>query len=262
MSPEGRSTAPTAAPESGAVDVQQAKVDVVIPAHNEEASLPSVLRSIPQPPVDRVIVCDNASRDATAAVARSAGAIVIHESRMGYGSACLAGLEYLRRNAPPDVVVFLDGDYSDHPEELPSLLAPILDGDADLVIGSRTRGQTDPGALLPQARLGNWVACGLIRLLYRTHCTDLGPFRAVRWSALEGLEMCDRDFGWTAEMQVKAARYGLRVLEVPVSYRKRIGRSKISGTIRGTILAGYKILWTVLRYSWGRHGKRSTAGQR
>ncbi len=153
-------------------------------------------------------------------------------------------------------MVFLDGDYSDHPEELPRLVAPILAGEADLVIGSRVLGERQPGALLPQARAGNLVACLLIRLLYRHRYTDLGPFRAIRWRALERLGMADPDFGWTAEMQVKALRHGLAVAEVPVSYRRRIGVSKVTGTLRGTVLAGYKILWTVLRYSVRRHGER------
>jgi glycosyltransferase involved in cell wall biosynthesis len=184
-------------------------------------------------------------------VAREGGAVVVPAERRGYGSACLAALAHLRRNDPPDVVVFIDADYSDHPEELPRLVAPLLAGEADLVIGSRTLGEREPGALLPQARAGNLVACFLIRLLYGHRYTDLGPFRAARWDALERLAMSDPDFGWTAEMQVKALRRGLRVTEVPVSYRKRVGVSKITGTITGTLRAGYKILWTVLRYSRG-----------
>ncbi len=225
-------------------------IAVVIPAFNEEASLPHVLRDIPRPPVGRVVVTDNNSTDDTAKVAAEAGGIVVRERRPGYGSACLRALDYLRENDPPDVVVFLDADFSDHPEELPRLIAPILADRADLVIGSRVLGQRQPGALLPQARAGNLIACWLIRLLYRHRYTDLGPFRAVRWEALEGLQMSDPDFGWTAEMQVKALRRGLRVSEVPVSYRKRVGVSKITGTLKGTLLAGYKILWTILRYSW------------
>lgn len=221
----------------------------MIPARNEEASLPLVLGAIPRPPVRRVVVADNNSTDGTAQAARDGRAVVVEAPRTGYGSACLAALDYLRRYDPPEVVVFLDADYSDHPEELPSLVEPIVSRRADLVIGSRVLGEREPGALLPQARMGNWVACLLIRLLYRHRYTDLGPFRAIRWRALEDLEMKDPDFGWTAEMQVKALRRGLRVVEVPVSYRRRVGASKITGTVKGTILAGYKILWTVLRYS-------------
>lgn len=228
-----------------------ARIDVVIPALNEEASLPLVLAALPHPPVRRVVVADNGSKDGTARVAREGGAIVVPAERRGYGSACLAALDHLRHHDPPDVVVFVDADFSDHPEELPRLVAPILAGEADLVIGSRVLGNREPGALLPQARAGNLVACLLIRLLYRHRFTDLGPFRAIRWDALERLGMADPNFGWTAEMQVKALRHGLQATEVPVSYRKRVGVSKITGTISGTVRAGYKILWTVLRYSGG-----------
>ena len=226
-------------------------VDVVIPAFNEEASLPLVLGAIPRPPVRRVVVADNNSSDGTAEVARSGGAVVVHEPRAGYGAACLRALEHLRSNDPPDIVVFLDGDYSDYPEELPDLIAPIVAGEAEFVIGSRVLGSRQAGALLPQARMGNMVACALIRLLYRHRYTDLGPFRAARWSSFERLGMRDRDFGWTAELQVKALRLGMSVAEVPVSYRKRVGVSKITGTLKGTVMAGYKILLTVLRYSFG-----------
>lgn len=226
-------------------------VAVVIPAFNEEESLPLVLADVPRPPVARIVVVDNASTDRTAETARAGSALVVHENRPGYGSACLAGLGWLRAHQPPSIVVFLDADYSDHPEELPEVIAPILAGQADLVIGSRVLGRRERGALLPQARAGNLVACSLIRLLYGHRYTDLGPFRAIRWEALERLAMRDPDFGWTAEMQVKALKVGLRVVEVPVSYRRRIGVSKITGTVRGTVLAGYKILTTVLRYSRG-----------
>lgn len=228
-------------------------VDVVIPALNEEESLPLVLGDLadlgPARP-RRIVVADNGSSDGTARVARDGGAVVVSAARAGYGSACLAGLSWLREHGPPAVVVFLDADWSDHPEELPRLVAPIVGGEADLVIGSRILGEREPGALLPQARVGNRVACLLIRLLYGHRFTDLGPFRAIRWEALERLGMGDPDFGWTAEMQVKALRHGLRVTEVPVSYRRRVGVSKITGTIQGTLRAGYKILWTVLRHAF------------
>ncbi len=227
-------------------------IDVVIPAFNEEASLPLVLAALPRPPVRRVVVADNSSTDGTARVAREGGAVVVPAPVKGYGSACLAALAHLRRHDPPEVVVFVDADYSDHPEELPRLVEPILADRADVVIGSRILGRREPGALLPQARAGNLVACTLIRLLYRHRYTDLGPFRAARWREFEQLGMRDPDFGWTAELQVKALRRGLRVVEVPVSYRKRIGVSKITGTLKGTVRAGIKILWTVFRYSWGR----------
>lgn len=228
-----------------------ATIDVVIPALNEEASLPLVLAGLPRPPVRRVVVADNGSTDATLRVALAGGAEVAAATRRGYGSACLAGLDHLRRTGPPDIVVFVDADYSDHPDELPRLVAPLLAGEADLVIGSRVLGEREPGALLPQARAGNLVACLLIRLLYGHRFTDLGPFRAVRWEALERLAMADPDFGWTAEMQVKAVKQGLRCTEVPVSYRRRVGVSKITGTVSGTVRAGYKILWTVARHIWG-----------
>ena len=234
------------------------RVDVVIPALNEEASLPLVLgdlAALPDGTVRRVVVADNGSSDGTARVARAGGAVVVEAPRPGYGSACLAGLAFLRAHDPPDAVVFLDADYSDHPDELPRVVAPILADVADLVIGSRILGERERGALLPQARAGNLVACTLIRLLYRHRYTDLGPFRAIRWPALERLGMADPDFGWTAEMQVKALRRGLRVTEVPVSYRRRVGVSKITGTLRGTLLAGHKILWTVLRHAAARRGR-------
>lgn len=224
----------------------------MIPALDEEASIGLVLGALPHPLVRRVVVADNGSRDRTADVASAAGAEVVTAARRGYGSACLTGLAHLRETGAPGIVVFVDADFSDHPEELPQLVAPILAGDADMVIGSRVRGAREPGALLPQARAGNLVACLLIRLLYGHRYTDLGPFRAIRWEALERLQMQDPNFGWTAEMQVKALRRGLRVAEVPVSYRKRVGVSKITGTIKGTVLAGYKILTTVARYSWQR----------
>ncbi len=227
-------------------------IDVVIPAYNEEQSLPLVLADIPRPPVRRIVVANNRSTDTTAEVATAGGAEVVEAPIAGYGSACLAALAHLRASGPPEIVVFLDGDYSDHPEELPDLVAPILSGRADAVIGSRTLGQRERGALLPQARMGNLVACTLIRLLYSHRYTDLGPFRAIRWSAFERLAMRDTNFGWTAELQVKALRHDMTVVEVPVSYRKRVGVSKITGTLKGTLLAGYKILLTVFRYSFGK----------
>jgi glycosyltransferase involved in cell wall biosynthesis len=233
---------------------KRAIIDVVIPAFNEEDSLPLVLAGLSQlapGTVRRVVVADNNSTDRTAQVAVEAGAMVVAARRQGYGSACLAALAAIA-SSPPDIVVFIDADFSDHPEELPSLVAPLLEDRADLVIGSRTLGQREPGALLPQARFGNLLACFLIRLLYGHEYTDLGPFRAIRWRSLEQLEMRDPDFGWTAEMQVKALRHSLRVADVPVSYRRRIGVSKITGTVTGTLRAGHKILWTVFRYGLGK----------
>ncbi len=219
-------------------------IDVVIPALNEERSLPRVLDDLPTRWIRRVVVVDNGSSDATAEVAREAGAELVREPRKGYGSACLAGLAHLAADAP-EIVAFLDADYSDFPGELPRVLAPLLEGEAELCIGSRTIGPREAGALLPQARFGNRLACGLLALLYDYTFTDLGPFRAIRWETLERLRMSDPDFGWTVEMQVKAAKQGVRAVEVPVSYRARIGQSKVTGTLRGTVMAGYKILGTI-----------------
>ncbi len=223
------------------------KVCAVIPALDEEGSIGLVLRDLPRDLVPQVVVVDNGSRDATAARAAEAGAIVVSEPRRGYGSACLAGIARLPRDC--DVVVFLDADHSDHPEEVGSLLEPIRRGEADLVIGSRILGRAEPGALLPQSRYGNAFACLLIRLLFRRRFTDLGPFRAITRQALDRIGMADRNFGWTVEMQVKAVQHGLRVAEVPVSYRRRRGASKITGTVSGTLKAGAKILWTIARYA-------------
>lgn len=223
------------------------RVAVVIPVFNERESLPRVVGDLPREAVAEIVVVDNGSTDGTDSVARGLPVRLVREVRKGYGRACLAGVGALSER-PPEVLVFLDGDYSDHPEELPRLLDAIAGG-ADLVIGSRILGAREPGALLPQARAGNALACLLIRLLYGHRYTDLGPFRAVRWDAYRRLEMGDPTFGWTCEMQVKALRRGLRVAEVPVSYRRRLGVSKITGTVSGTLRAGIKILWTIAKYS-------------
>jgi glycosyltransferase involved in cell wall biosynthesis len=228
-------------------------VDVIIPALDEEQALPGVLDELRSGPARRAIVVDNGSRDRTREVARSAGAHVVGEPRRGYGAACLRGVAECRSSRPlPDVVAFLDADGSDDPAELPQLLAPIRRGEADLVLGSRVleRARVESHALSPQARAGNLVATTLIRWLYGVRFTDLGPYRAIRLSSLEALEMRDLDWGWTAEMQVKAVRRGLRVVEVPTSWRRRRGgRSKISGTVRGVVGAGYKILTTIARHA-------------
>ena len=224
-------------------------IDVVIPALNEEAALPRVLEEIPKPPVRRVVVADNGSTDRTAEVAAKHGAEVVYESERGYGAACLKALAHLSAD-PPDIVVFLDGDYSDHPDELPLVVAPIGSGDADLVIGSRAIGRAQAGALSPQQRVGNAIACRALTALYGARYTDLGPFRAIRWEALQRIGMEDRNYGWTVEMQIKAAQQGLVHTEVPVSYRPRIGVSKVSGTVRGSVSAGAKILWMLGRYAW------------
>jgi glycosyltransferase involved in cell wall biosynthesis len=224
-------------------------VGVVIPALNEERSLPLVLAALPHSLIEEIVVVDNGSSDRTAAVAVDGGARVIHEPRRGYGSACLAGIAAL---SDVDVVAFVAADYSDHPEELALLLEPILTDRADLVIGSRMVGEREPGALLPQALFGNWLATRLIRLFWGVTFTDLGPFRAIRATSLTALQMQDRDYGWTVEMQVKAAQAHLRCVEVPVRYRKRVGRSKITGTLMGTIRASHKILATIFRSAWRR----------
>jgi glycosyltransferase involved in cell wall biosynthesis len=237
-------------------------VTVVIPAYNEQQSLPLVLRDLPE--VRQVIVANNGSTDRTAQVAAAAGAVVVTEPRKGYGAACLAGLSELRRlieqgDPAPRIVAFVDADYSDHPDQLSELIAPILAGEADFVLGSRLMGQREPGAMPPQSLYGNRLACWLMRVLFGAQYTDLGPFRAITYPDLCRLKMADTNFGWTVEMQIKASKAGLRTLEVPVRYRKRIGVSKISGTVRGTIQAGSKILYTIAKYGLWQRSTKSTS---
>lgn len=236
------------------------KASVVIPVFNERKSLPLVVGDIPRSRVHEIVVVDNGSTDDTAGVARDLPVRLVREPRRGYGSACLAGVAALEHD-PPDVIVFLDGDYSDHPEEMGRLLDSIAAG-ADLVIGSRVLGARERGALLPQARFGNLLACFLIRILYGHRYTDLGPFRAIRWEAYRRIGMRDTNFGWTCEMQVKAVKEKLRIAEVPVSYRRRVGVSKITGTLSGTLKAGWKILWTIARYGFGRRQTREGGRRR
>lgn len=223
------------------------RVSVVIPAFNEEKSIAHVLAAIPRGIIQEIIVVNNASTDSTASVARASGATVLHELRPGYGSACLCGIAYLQEN-PPEIVVFLDGDFSDYPEEMPNLIAPIVEQNYGMVIGSRRLGVAESGSLTIPQKFGNWLATRLLWLWYRVKYTDLGPFRAIRFDALMSLKMEDTTYGWTVEMQLKAAKNNLRTTEIPVNYRRRIGHSKISGTLKGVVLAGYKILFTLWRY--------------
>jgi len=225
------------------------RIGVLIPARNEAGALGYVLAELPRASVHEVVVVDNGSTDDTARVAAAAGARVIREPVAGYGRACLAGLAALDPSV--DTIVFMDADHSDYPDDLPRLLEPIATGRADLVIGSRTA-KAESGSLTIQQQLGNRLACALMRWLFKVRYTDLGPFRAIRRGALERLGMRDQAFGWTVEMQAKAALMGLRVVEVPVRYRPRIGRSKISGTLTGTLRAGIAIIATIVRIAWYR----------
>ncbi len=221
-------------------------VYVIIPAFNEALSIDKVIAEIPRE-VEEIIVVNNNSSDSTSETALRAGATVLDEPRQGYGWACLKGIEYLN-NKPANLVVFLDADYSDYPKEMHQLLAPIYENRADMVIGSRALGNLEKGSMTPQQLFGNWLATTLIRLFYGVKYTDLGPFRVIRYHSLLELNMQDKTYGWTVEMQLKAARKKLRTTEVPVSYRKRIGHSKVSGTVKGTLLAGYKILMWVFTF--------------
>lgn len=231
-------------------------MDVIIPALNEEATVGHVVRALRQqaeqhgPRIRQIVVVDNASTDSTAVVASAAGAVVLPEPERGYGAACLRGLSFIAKQDPaPDCVVFLDADGSDEVSDLPRLIDALVRG-ADLVIGSRTLGSVEPGSLQPAQRAGNAVATSLIRVVYGQRYTDLGPFRVIRYPALRALGMRDTGHGWTVEMQVKAVRRGLRITEVPVHYyRRKGGESKISATMKGTVQAGAKILYTILRHS-------------
>lgn len=244
-------------------DPARSRVAVLLPALNEELALPLVLADLPMEWIDEVVVVDNGSTDATAQVALDAGARVVTEPRRGYGRACLSGLELLFGEREPespqaeltplssqDIVVFLDADHSDYPGDLPDLLAPLISGHAEFVVGSRIRGGADRKALLPQAYLGNKLACFLMRWLFGARYTDLGPFRAIRVDALQHLTMVDEDYGWTVEMQLKARVAGLHTTEVPVRYRARVGTSKITGTWRGSLGAGKKILGWIIGWRW------------
>lgn len=223
------------------------RISVVIPAYNEEDAIAKVIAEIPST-VQEVVVINNNSTDATVAVAKAAGATVLSENRKGYGYACLKGLDYLRKTDTPDIVVFLDGDYSDHPEELTQLVEPIASNKVDFVVGARVKEKREQGSLTPQQVFGNGLACFLMRMLFNSRFTDLGPFRAIRWTTLEKLNMGDKTYGWTVEMQLKVLRQKIPYLEIPVSYKKRIGVSKVSGTVKGTIFAGMKIIGWIFKH--------------
>lgn len=231
-------------------------VSIVIPALNEERALPFVLNDlhmVTDVPIKEILVIDNGSTDGTASVASSNGAIVLSEMERGYGAACLKGLQRIFSSSdPPDLVAFLDADYSDVPGELSLLAKAFSNGSVDLVIGSRVLGNAEKGSLMPVQKFGNWLSTTLIRILYGVRFTDLGPFRVVRTEILKKMNLQDRNFGWTVEMQIKAAKMGLRCAEVPVSYKKRIGVSKISGTISGSVRAGWKILYTIAKLQFSK----------
>lgn len=225
-------------------------IKLIIPAVNEEKSLALVLNAIPKGICTEIIVVDNNSNDNTAEVATNYGATVLSEKISGYGITCLKGLDYIRASGGCDIVVFLDGDYSDYPEDLEHILTPIIFENIDMVIGSRVKELRMPGSMTPQQVFGNWLAVFLIRLFFRHRFTDLGPFRAIKWAALEALKMEDKNYGWTVEMQVKAVKHKLVCLNVPVKYKRRAGgESKVSGTLKGSILAGIKIIKTIFKYA-------------
>lgn len=225
-------------------------IKVIIPAHNEEHSIGLVIKEIPKI-VNEVIVVDNKSTDSTAKVAKNSGATVLFQPMMGYGNACIKGLEYIaNQEVKPEIVVFLDGDYSDYPEELTKIVKPIIADGIDFVIGVRVKELREKGSMMPQQLFGNWLATFLMRIFFGAKFTDLGPFRAIKYSKLLDLEMKDQTYGWTIEMQLKSIRRNLTYIEVPVHYKKRIGVSKVSGTIKGTIFAGAKILGWIFKYSF------------
>lgn len=232
------------------MDVMQTPplVDVIIPAFNEEKSIAKVIGDIPSL-VRHVVVANNNSTDRTAELATASGAQVVFEPQKGYGKACLTAMDWIKQQeVQPDILVFLDGDYSDYPQELEGLIAPIVAGKADLVIGSRSLGQREAGSMTFPQVFGNALATTLMRWMYGAKFSDLGPFRAISWCKLLDLGMVDQNFGWTIEMQIKAHQAKLRYLELPVTYRKRIGISKVSGTVKGVIGAGYKIIFTIFKY--------------
>lgn len=225
------------------------EINVIIPAYNEANSIAHVIFEIPSI-VSEIIVVNNNSTDKTAENAAKAGATVLTENQKGYGNACLAGINYIeQKSKQPDIIVFVDGDYSDYPEELSKLITPIIDGDIDLVIGARVENLREEGAMTPQQIFGNWLATSLMKLFFKANFTDLGPFRAIKYDTLIALNMVDKTYGWTVEMQLKVLKKKFTYTEVPVRYKKRIGVSKVSGTVKGSIFAGIKILSWIFKYS-------------
>mgnify|MGYP001824676599 CR=1 FL=1 len=225
-------------------------IKFIIPAYNEEDSIENVIEDIPEI-IDEIIVVNNNSTDNTSKNAENAGATVLLETNKGYGYACLKGLDYIskQKTNKPDIIVFLDGDYSDYPEELTKLIQPIINDDIDLVIGARNKVLRASNSMTPQQVFGNWLATFLMKLFYSARFTDLGPFRAIKYEKLLALQMEDRTYGWTVEMQLKALKQKLSYVEIPVKYRERIGVSKVSGTLKGTIFAGFIILSWIFKYS-------------
>lgn len=225
-------------------------IKVIIPAYNEEDSIAKVINDIPKS-VEEIIVVSNNSTDDTEINARNAGATVLSETRKGYGYACLKGMDYVAKQQPqPDIIVFLDGDYSDYPEELTKIVAPIINDNLDFVIGARVKRLREQGAMTPQQIFGNWLACVLMKLMFGAKFSDLGPFRAIKYDKLLALQMEDKTYGWTVEMQLKALKQKLSYTEIPVNYRNRIGVSKVSGTVKGSVMAGVKILGWIFKYSF------------
>lgn len=226
------------------------KIKVIIPAFNEEKAIGNVIKEIPNS-VDEIIVINNNSTDNTMEVAKNAGATVLSENRKGYGYACLKGLDYiLKQETKPDIVVFIDGDYSDYPEELTKLVNPIINQNVDFVIGTRATNLREKGSMTPQQIFGNRLATFLMKLLFEAKFTDLGPFRAIKYSKLLELNMQDKTYGWTIEMQLKILKMKMTYLEIPVRYKNRIGVSKVSGTVKGTIMAGIKIISWIIKYTF------------
>ncbi|TYC12100.1 glycosyltransferase family 2 protein [Bizionia gelidisalsuginis] len=224
-------------------------IKVIIPAFNEQDSIAHVINDIPKT-VSEVIVVNNNSTDQTAFNAEQAGATVLTETNKGYGYACLKGMDYIaKQEQQPDIIVFMDGDYSDYPEELTKLVAPIINDNIDFVVGARVKTLREPNAMTPQQVFGNWLATSLMSLFFGATFTDLGPFRAIKYTKLLALNMEDKTYGWTVEMQLKVLKQKLSYIEIPVRYKERIGTSKVSGTLKGTILAGYKILGWIFKYS-------------